>query len=67
MENIELRLTELEKKIDAQTKVVNKLYKVFLATVIISVVAFVLPLILLAFAIPSFVGNYSNYSAVLGE
>ena len=60
MEPLEQRLIELEKKVDAMTVIVNRLYKVFLTAVIISVVAFVLPLIGLLFAIPSFLANYNS-------
>lgn len=60
MEPIEQRLIALEKKVDAMTIIVNRLYKVFLATVIISVIAFVLPLIGLLLAIPSFLANYNS-------
>lgn len=64
MQPTEQRLADLEKKVDAMTVIVNKLYKVFLATVIISIIAFVLPLIGLLFAIPSFMANYAS---VLGQ
>jgi hypothetical protein len=60
MEPLEQRISTLEKKIDAMNIVVNKLYKVFLATVIITVIAFVLPMIGLLFAIPSFLRNYNS-------
>ncbi len=62
--NTEERLLALEQKIDAMSVVVKKLYRVFLITVIISVVAFVLPLIGLLFAIPSFL---STYASILGQ
>lgn len=64
MQPTEQRLLDLEKKVDAMIVVVNKLYKVFLAMVIISVIAFVLPIIGLLFTIPSFL---ANYAAVLGQ
>jgi hypothetical protein len=60
MEPLEQRLSTLEKKIDAMGIIVTKLYRVFLATVIITVIAFVLPLIGLLFAIPSFLRNYNS-------
>jgi hypothetical protein len=54
------KLEEQEKKIDAVYKSVEKTRKYFLAIIIISVIAFVLPLIGALFAIPSFISNYSG-------
>jgi len=54
------RLLDLEKKVDTMTIIVSRLYKIFLATVIISIIAFVLPLIGLLFAIPKFLGTYNT-------
>ena len=56
--DISQRMTELEKKIDAIYISVEKTRKYFLWTMIITVALFVLPLIGLAFAIPSFMTNY---------
>lgn len=54
------KLIALEQKIDAIYVSVEKTRKYFLAVMIISVVAFVLPLIGLMFAIPSFLSSYNN-------
>jgi TRAP-type mannitol/chloroaromatic compound transport system permease small subunit len=54
------RLTVLEQKIDAMYASVEKLRKYFLWTGIITVVLFVLPLIGLVFAVPSFIKSYSQ-------
>lgn len=53
------KLLELEAKIDAIYASVEKTRKYFLAVLVVSVVAFVLPLIGLIFAIPSFLSTYS--------
>jgi uncharacterized membrane protein YukC len=63
MPEIEARLAALEAKIDEVAKITRKLYKIFLWTGIVTVAAIVLPLVLMAFAIPSML---SSYSAVLG-
>ena len=52
------KIEELDKKIDAIYKSVEKTRKYFLWTLIISVALFVLPLIGLMFFIPSFLQNY---------
>jgi type II secretory pathway component PulF len=64
MQPIEQRLLDLEKKVDAMTAIVKKLYFVFLAGVILSVLAFVIPLIGLLFVIPKFLSTYN--SSMLG-
>ena len=56
--NTAQKIEELDKKIDAIYKSVEKTRKYFLWTMIISVALFVLPLIGLMFAIPSFLQNY---------
>ncbi len=55
-----VRLSELERKVDQIYLSVEKTRKYFLTVLIISVVAFVLPLVGLLFAIPSFLSNYNN-------
>ncbi len=62
MEDTELqrRLDGLEKKLDATFVSAEKTRKYFLAIIVISVIAFVLPLIGLLFAIPSFISTYSQ-------
>ena len=61
MEDTELRskLDSLEKKIDAIYISAEKTRKYFLGTMIVTAVAFVLPLIGLLFAIPTFMSTYS--------
>ena len=58
-EEIKTKLAVLEQKIDAIHTSVEKTRKYFLAVLIVSVVAFVLPLIGLFFAVPSFLSTYS--------
>ncbi len=57
--NIE-RIDALEKKIDAIYVSVEKTRRYFFWTMVITVGALVLPLIGLAFAIPSFVNTYTT-------
>ena len=58
--NFEQRFSKLEEKLDAVYRSSEKLRKLFWAVVIISVVAFVLPLIGLVFVIPSFLEIYTG-------
>lgn len=62
MEDQELReaLKVLEKKIDAVYVSAEKTRKYFLGTLIVTGIAFVLPLIGLVFAIPTFLSTYSS-------
>ncbi len=62
MEDQELRqkLEGLEKKIDAVFISAEKTRKYFLGVIIVSVVAFVLPLLGLIFALPSFLAGYGD-------
>ena len=53
------RLESLEKKIDAIYISAEKTRKYFLGTMIVTAIAFVLPLIGLLFAIPTFMSTYS--------
>lgn len=53
------RIAALEEKVDAMYASVEKLRKYFLWTGIITLALFVLPLVGLAFAIPSFLSSYS--------
>lgn len=57
-EAIHSRIEALEFKIDAIYASVEKTRKYFLWTMIATIVAFVLPLIGLVFALPSFFNNY---------
>ncbi|MDO8620492.1 MAG: hypothetical protein Q7R64_04050 [bacterium] len=54
------KLATLEQKVDAIYVSTEKTRKYFLAVLIVSVVAFVLPLIGLVFAVPSFLDTYSS-------
>ena len=62
MEDNELRnrLDGIEKKIDAIYISAEKTRKYFLTTLVGTAIAFVLPLIGLAFAIPAFLSTYSS-------
>ena len=57
-EEILKKIEEQDKKLDDIYKSVEKMRKYFLWTLIITVALFVLPLIGLAFVIPSFLTNY---------
>lgn len=57
-EEILKKIEEQDKKLNDIYKSVEKMRKYFLWTLIITVLLFVLPLIGLAFAIPSFMTNY---------
>ena len=56
----EARLASLEKKIDAIYISTEKTRKYFLGTMIVTAVAFVLPLIGLLFAIPTFLSSFNG-------
>lgn len=62
MEDTELRrkLDALEKKIDDVYVSAEKTRKYFLGVIVVSVVAFVLPLVGLVFAIPSLLSTYAD-------
>ena len=62
MDDTEMRqkLEALDKKIDAVFASAEKTRKYFLWTVVATLVAFVLPLVGLLFAIPSFMSMYSS-------
>ncbi len=66
MEDQELRqkLEGLEKKIDAVFISAEKMRKYFLGVIIVSVIAFVLPLIGLVFAIPSLLAGYADLGGI---
>lgn len=66
--NIPMDLTALEKELAAQRELIEKIYasvektrKYFLWTMWGTLIVFVAPLILLAFALPSFMNTYSTY------
>ena len=64
MNPLEQRIASLEAKIDGMQKIVSKLYKTFLWTLIVTIAMFVLPLIGLLFLIPQFI---STYTSALGQ
>lgn len=59
MDNVEIKET-LEQKIDHLQHSIDKLNKIFLGTLIITIALFVLPLIGLLFVIPQFLSTYSS-------
>jgi len=65
--------TEILKKLEEQEEKINKIYisvektrKYFFWTMILSLVFFILPMIGLMFAIPSFIENYVGAFSELG-
>jgi len=58
--DLQKKLEEQDKKLEAIYKSVEKMRKYFLWTLIITVVLIVLPLIGLTIAIPNFLANYVN-------
>ena len=58
------RLDALEKKIDAVYTSAEKTRKYFLGVIVVSVIAFVLPLLGLVFAIPSLLAGYSDLGGI---
>lgn len=58
------RLTVLEQKVDAMYASVEKLRKYFLWTGVITLILFILPLIGLLFAIPSFLSSYNQIGTI---
>lgn len=64
MDTIETRLAALEEKIDHVRTTTDRLYKIFLLAVIITVVGFVLPLIGMAFVLPKVIASYSAMLAI---
>ena len=67
MEDSEIRqrLEALQQKIDAVYVSAEKTRKYFLIIIIVSIVAFVLPLIGLLFAVPAFLSTYSNIGGLI--
>lgn len=67
MEDLEIRqrLDALQQKIDAVYVSAEKTRKYFLTVIIVSVVAFILPLIGLFSAIPSFLSTYSSIGGLV--
>ena len=65
MDDIDQKLDTMGKKLDDVKKSVDKIKKIFLWTLIISIILFVVPLVGLVFAIPKFLGIYSGYGNLL--
>lgn len=63
---IEKRLGDLEKKIDEIYVSVEKTRKYFFWTLMVTLAVFILPLVGLMFAIPSFLNNYTETINTLG-
>ena len=63
-EELQQRLGALEKKIDDVYASAEKTRKYFLAVIIVSVVAFVPPLLGLLFAIPSLLSTYADLGSL---
>lgn len=57
---LKVQISSLESKIDSLQKDAQKIKFYFKTTLIITVVLFVLPLILVVFAVPAFISNYST-------
>ena len=64
MEQIEQKIGALEVKIDELTVSINKIKNIFYWILVVSIVAFVLPLIGLVFAIPKFIAGYADISGL---
>ena len=60
LQRIEARLLESEKKIDAIYESVRKMQLYFKWTLIVTIVLFILPLIVMIFAIPYIIDMYSG-------
>ena len=54
------KLDEMEFTLQRIEKMTKRMYRAFLATVIGSVVLVVIPLIILAFVLPEFIGTFSS-------
>ncbi len=64
--DVNKQIADMQVKIDAIYKSVEKTRKYFLWTMIITIVLFVLPLIGLIFIIPSFISTYTQQLEGLG-
>jgi hypothetical protein len=65
--DLQKKLEDQEKKIDAIYRSVEKTRKYFQWTLIISVAVIVFPLIGLFFAIPKFIATFAQYGALLNQ
>ncbi len=64
-EEFKTRIDALEQKIDATFRSAEKTRKYFLAVIVISAIAFVLPLLGIIFVMPSFMGTYTQLGELL--
>ena len=62
--SVEAKIDALTAKIDLVYISVEKTRKYFLTTIVITVIAFVLPLLGLVFAIPSFLATYTAIGGI---
>ncbi len=62
-EALQTRLEDLEKKLDAVFRSVEKMRRFFFWTLVLTVVMVVLPLIGLVFAIPAYLGTLNSLTA----
>jgi len=60
MDTNETRLAAIETKLDDVKRTVDRIYRIFFWTGVITVAAIILPLIGLMFAIPVIISNYSS-------
>ncbi|MGD0976904.1 MAG: hypothetical protein ABR875_01240 [Minisyncoccia bacterium] len=60
MDGLEPKIEELEQKMDKLQKSIDRMNKIFLWTLILGIAFIVIPLIGLAFVLPSFMNNYVN-------
>ena len=60
MDNLDQKIEVLEQKIDDLQLSIDKIRRVFLWVIIISIALFVLPLVGLIFVIPQFLSIYSS-------
>ena len=65
-QELKQRISDLEAKVDAVYKSVEKTRKYFLVIIWVTVLGLVLPMIGLAFVLPSFINNYVNTLGGLG-
>ncbi|HEY4488298.1 MAG TPA: hypothetical protein VJB97_02180 [Candidatus Paceibacterota bacterium] len=64
-EDVRKKLADIEQKVDAVYESAEKTRKYFLAVLIVTLVAFILPLFGLVFAIPSFLSTYTQVEELL--
>jgi uncharacterized protein YqhQ len=64
--DVEKRMSELERKVDAIYESVEKTRNIIMWTGIITIAVIVLPLVAMMFVIPSFLSNYTDTINTLG-